>query len=59
MELVLANRPFHLAGKRLENQGLHTFGSRASGGIDGVVTTAKQTRRTGPRRVRRGPYRFA
>jgi hypothetical protein len=48
-----------VAGERLENLGLrHLYDSRASGGID-VVLTAKQTPAAGPRRARRVPFRFA
>ena len=47
-----------VGGERLENLGLRHACSRASGGID-VVMTAKQTFTAGPRRVQRGPRRFA
>ena len=60
---LLGSAP-QVGGERLENLGLrHDYltcfaGPRASGGID-VVMTAKQTFTTGPRRVQRGPRRFA
>ena len=55
---VLADRP-RVTGERLENLGLrHIYCSRASGGID-VVMTAKQTFAAEPRRKRRAPFRGA